>query len=50
MNGEISVFTPRIVGGFGGALRRISLIAEVDPELQGALARMGPQAMLEGGL
>jgi HD superfamily phosphohydrolase len=45
-----SVFTPRIVGGFGGALRRISLIAEVDPELQGALARMGPQAMLEGGL
>jgi hypothetical protein len=45
-----SVFTPQIVSGFGGALRRISLIADVDPGLQGALARIGPARILEGGL
>jgi HD superfamily phosphohydrolase len=45
-----SVFTPQIVRGFSGALRRISLIADVDPGLQGALARIGPARILEAGL
>ena len=45
-----SVFSPQIVRGFAGTLRRIALIADVDPELQEALIRIGPAKILERGL
>jgi HD superfamily phosphohydrolase len=44
-----SVFTEATVRGFGRALRRISLIAEADPELGAALERMGGVRLLEPG-
>ena len=42
-----SVFTEATVRGFGSALRRISLIAEADPELGAVLERMGGGRLLE---
>jgi hypothetical protein len=42
-----SVFTEDTVRGFGSALRRISLIAEADPELGAALERLGGGRLLE---
>jgi HD superfamily phosphohydrolase len=44
-----SVFTEATVRGFGSALRRISLIAEADPELATALERLGGVRLLEPG-
>ena len=44
-----TVFSPQMVRGFGGSLRRISLIADVDPELQEGLGRIGPARILEQG-
>jgi HD superfamily phosphohydrolase len=45
-----SVFSPEIVRGFGGTLRRVALFAELDPDLQRALGRMGPVEILQRGL
>jgi HD superfamily phosphohydrolase len=45
-----SVFTEATVRGFGSALRRISLIAEADPELGAALERLGGGRLLESPL
>jgi hypothetical protein len=42
-----SVFTEATVRGFGSALRRISLIAEADPELVSALERLSRGRALE---
>jgi len=42
-----SVFTEATVRGFGSALRRVSLIAEADPELAAALERLGGGRLLE---
>jgi len=44
-----SVFSPEIVRGFGGTLRRLGLFAEVDPDLQRALERIGPAEILQRG-